>query len=101
MGSMSFPLSAWLAALLYGCFFIRMLQIAPASAVLLLGHFGLNGATQFISGIAIEHGGYLSETEQFGSPTGGLHAAGGRVHSLLWNRRLYQRILYPLLGRTG
>jgi hypothetical protein len=71
MGSMSFPLSAWLAALLYGYFFIRMLKIAPASAVLLLGHFGLNGATQFISGIAIEHGGYLSETDQFGSPTGG------------------------------
>jgi hypothetical protein len=70
-GSMLFPLSAWLAALLYGYFFIRMLKIAPSSAVLLLGHFGLYAATQFISGIAIEHGGYLSETEQFGSPTGG------------------------------
>ncbi|MDD3183676.1 MAG: hypothetical protein PHD48_12875, partial [Alphaproteobacteria bacterium] len=66
-----YPVSAWLALLLYGFFFMRLLKIAPASALTLLAAFGIMGATQMISGVMIELGGFLSETGQMGEPTGG------------------------------
>ncbi|MDD3289172.1 MAG: DUF6418 domain-containing protein [Alphaproteobacteria bacterium] len=67
----AYPVSAWLALLLYGFFFMKLLKIAPASALTLLAAFGIMGATQMISGIMIELGGFLSETGQMGEPTGG------------------------------
>ncbi len=64
------PVSAWLALFLYGTFYLYLLKIAPGSALALFPAFGGVALTQFISGILIESGGYLTETKEMGSATG-------------------------------
>lgn len=70
-GWWDYPVSAWVALFLYVTFYFLLLKIAPGSALALLPAFGGVALTQFISGILIESGGYLSETKEMGSATGG------------------------------
>lgn len=70
-GWWSYPVSAYLALLLFSFFYLHLLKVAPASALMMFPAFGGLALTQFISGIFIESGGYLSETKEMGSATGG------------------------------
>ena len=70
-GWMPYPISAWLGILIFSTYYILLLKNAPASAIMLMPLFGGVALTQFISGLFIEAGGYLSETKEMGSATSG------------------------------
>ncbi len=67
----NFPITAYFAIALYASYFLWMLKTSPGTTMWLLAAFGMIAFTQFISGILIESGGYLSETKETGSVTGG------------------------------
>lgn len=67
----TFPITAYIALALYSSYFLWLLKTSPGTTMWLLAVFGMIAFTQFISGILIESGGYLSETQEMGSVTGG------------------------------
>ncbi|HVY12186.1 MAG TPA: hypothetical protein VHB73_01320, partial [Alphaproteobacteria bacterium] len=63
------PVSAWLALALFAAFLAELSGAAPAAFLMLLP-FSILRITELISGIVIEHGALMMETDRVGGPTG-------------------------------